>query len=278
MSTKSLCERFTWSAASELRNELTTYYEPIQPFVLLALAKHVDSGVFIDAGANIGFYTVVIGSESTIAEVYAFEPMPMAAAAVRWNAHENLASKPVRVIEAALSDRQGMLAFAVVGSTAGDNGALADSTYAHDEVDVSEVRCSKLDDEISHEGRDILLKVDVEGHELSLLRGAQRTLGENRGFMQIEIHPESPSREETIQLLGELGWQQLLRVGPDHYFTNVPEAINDPFRVALLDDAMDILVESSKSGQRASRRRIAPGVYLEVSRRKADAIKRLLRR
>lgn len=113
---------------------------------------------------------------------------------------------------------------------------------------------------------------------MSLLRGAQRILLENRGFMQIEVHPESPSRAHTIQLLSELGWQELLRVGPDHYFTNVPEAMNDAFRLEILGDAMDNLVESSKGSQRASRRRIAPGVYLEVSRRKVDAVKRLLRR
>lgn len=148
MSTKGLCERFAWSAESEVRNALTTYYEPVQPFVLVALAKHLNNAIFIDGGANVGFYTVVMGSELTIAEVYAFEPMPVPAAAVRWNASANLDGKPVRVIEAALSDSQGMLAFAVVGSTAGDNGALADTTYAHDDIDVLEVRCSRLDDEI----------------------------------------------------------------------------------------------------------------------------------
>jgi FkbM family methyltransferase len=201
----------------------------------------------------------------------------LAAAAVRWNAHANLGDKSVTIRELALSDHSGELEFAVVSPLAGDNGALADSPYERHHIKVLRVRCGRLDDELRLEGRNILLKVDVEGHELSVLEGATTVLSANRGFMQIEMH-ESPSLGQKIEFLNDLGWHQISRVGPDHYFSNISSTYSDAFRAEMLEGAMGILVDSSKCARRASRRRIATGVYLEVSRKKVDAVKRLLRR
>ena len=127
MSTDSLLDKFRWSAESEMRNELTAAYEPIQPFILLAMTRRLRNAILIDAGANIGFYAVVIGSEPTIVEVHAFEPMHAAASAVRWNLGANLPAKSVVVHELALSDKGGELEFAVRSPLAGDNGALKDT-------------------------------------------------------------------------------------------------------------------------------------------------------
>jgi|SRR5664280_70933 len=278
MSVESLCETFRWSAESEVRNDLTGRYEPIQPFILIAMVRRLHNVTFIDAGANIGFYTVVVGNEPKVAEVLAFEPMPKAASAVRGNADANLPSKPVVVHELALSDRRGQLAFAVLSPLAGDNGALQDSIHDPGDFKVDSFHCERLDDVLHVTEQEVVFKVDVEGHEMSLLQGATKTLSENRGFLQIEMH-ESPSHPEKMALLNELGWHQVCRVGPDYYFSNIAEYIRgDAFRAEILEDAMGILVEASKSGSRSSRRRLAQGVYLQVSRRQVDAIKGFLHR
>lgn len=278
MATEVLCEKFAWSADSELRNALTAQYEPVQPFVLLAMARRLRNAVFIDAGANIGFYTVVIGSEQTVAEVFTFEPMPQAVEAVQWNVQANLSHKPVEIRELALSDHSGQLHFAVRGPLAGDNGALEDSVLDRAGVAVETVDCARLDDVVSTTGREVVIKVDVEGHELSLLRGATRTLRDNRGFLQIEIH-DSPSYTETVELIMSLGWQLLGRVGPDHYFTNMPQYGDGAASfAALLEEGLKLLLDESKTGPRASRRRLMSGVYLQISRRKVNAIKRVIRR
>lgn len=278
MSTDGLREKYKWSAASEIRNELTARYEPIQPFVLLAMTRRLENAVLIDAGANVGFYTVVIGSEPAVSEVVAFEPMFKAASAARWNATANLPTKSVVVHELALSDHCGQIDFAVRSPLAGDNGALQDTILDRRDFEVQRVRCERLDDRLQVVGRDVVIKIDVEGHELSLLRGATRTLSKNRGFLQLEMH-ESSSNSDTIALLSQLGWHQVARVGPDYYFSNIAEytGVSDS-RAEIVEEAMGILVEASKSGLRESRRRIAPGVYLQVSRRKVDAIKRILQR
>ncbi len=278
MSTGSLIQKYTWSAESELRNELTAVYEPVQPFILLAMTRRLQNAILIDAGANIGFYTVVIGSEPMITEVIAFEPMPRAASAVRWNVQANLAAKSVAVHELALSAEPGQLQFAVRSPLAGDNGALQDTILDSKDFEVQGVRCERLDDLLPASGREVVIKVDVEGHELSLLKGAARTLVENRGFLQIEMH-ESPANEEKIALLNGLGWYQLARVRSDCYFSNIPEYTqNDSFKAEILEDAMGLMVDASKGSWRESRRRIGPGVYIHITRKRVDAVKRLLRR
>lgn len=279
MSTRSLIEKFRWSAESGPRNELTAVYEPVQPFILIAMARKLDDAVFIDAGANVGFYTVVLGSEPAIREVIAFEPMPRAAAAVRWNAQANLADKSVVVHELALSAQPGRLQFAVRSPLAGDNGALQDTLLEGEDFEVQWVRSERLDDVVLQvTGREVVMKVDVEGHELSLLEGATRTLIKNRGFLQIEMH-DSPTVHEKLALLNGLGWRQVTRVRSDYYFSNIPEYTDDDsFKAEILEHAMGLIVDSSKGSWRESRRRIWPGVYLHVSRSKVDAIKRLLGR
>src|SRR5690606_17422696 len=62
-----------WTEASEKLNRLTSKYEPIQPFVLVALARRLGCDAFIDVGANIGFYSILMALSGTVREVHAFE-------------------------------------------------------------------------------------------------------------------------------------------------------------------------------------------------------------
>lgn len=60
-----------------------------------------------------------------------------------------------------------------------------------------EVRCSRLDDKIHSVGRDILLKVDVEGHELSLLRGLSAPSGRTAASCRSRYQSPSGQRRSN---------------------------------------------------------------------------------
>ncbi len=129
--------------------------------------------IFIDVGANKGDYTSCILSACPSAKVHAFDASPFAVHELeeRFKNCEN-----VRVIGLGLSDKNETLTL-----RSPTRGAGVATFYEHlgEHIDAfSKVECITLDQycekaELAEIG---LLKVDVEGHELSVLKGALRLL------------------------------------------------------------------------------------------------------
>lgn len=123
---------------------------------------------FLDVGANVGSYTVLAGG-AVGARVTAVEPVPETFAVLQRNVALNGLGERVRSCQAGLSGETGTLRFSIDLDTM--NHVLADG-----EVCPSvEVPVFRLDDLV---GDDVptLIKMDVEGHELAVLRGAHATL------------------------------------------------------------------------------------------------------
>jgi hypothetical protein len=72
------------------------------------------------------------------------------------------------------------------------------------------VALRRLDDICAHiEGRISFIKIDVEGHELEVLRGGTATLAKHRPNLLIEIeqrHSAGPI-EETLKYVASLGYR-----------------------------------------------------------------------
>ena len=63
--------RFKWTQVSNRRNWISREYEPLQPYFILELARAAGSETFVDVGANIGLYSVVMSQ--LVNEVIAYE-------------------------------------------------------------------------------------------------------------------------------------------------------------------------------------------------------------
>ena len=141
----------------------------------------------VDVGANHGLYTHALAKRG--ARVEAFEPQPECLAVLRAYA-SRLRPANVRVHPIALSAKAGMGTLHVPdGSTSSPSASLRAIT-ANDAT--LEVVLERLD---AFEFSDLdLVKIDVEGAELDVLRGAVETLGRCRPLLFIEIeqrhHPE----------------------------------------------------------------------------------------
>ena len=129
--------------------------------------------------------------------VVAFEPLP---AAYRIAAHVTGAD----VRNAAVSDRDGEVTLTL------ENSQLLSSThegYARlglEKNDTVTVPCVMLDTVMDAEGVPAFVNMDVEGHELSVLRGALRLLGKNRTQWLIEFHSQE-QQEKCAKLLDDFG-------------------------------------------------------------------------
>jgi FkbM family methyltransferase len=147
-------------------------YEPDETRLLRGYLK--PGMVVVDAGANIGYYTLLAASIGCT--VHAFEPSPAIFAQLARTIEAN-GLTGVHLIEAGLSDIDATLRLPVPHEDNHTPSLLDETASAHDEVKVM-----RLDDylESNHIKRVDLLKMDVEGFEPNILRGARRALDEHR--------------------------------------------------------------------------------------------------
>lgn len=162
--------------------------------------------VFIDAGANIGIYTVLasrlVGSAGL---VICIEMMPDTADRlelhIRMNGLQN-----VKVFRRALSDVSGQMVRASV-----QEGKYGQATIAADSerfglgraIDVETIT---LDDVTRDIDRIRLMKIDVEGAELTALRGAAQLLQKLQALIYESWGWKRGVEEPVDQLLREAGY------------------------------------------------------------------------
>ncbi len=136
----------------------------------------------IDIGANAGFHALC--AASTFSTVHAFEPVPQTAARLAANiARSELASR-VRLHEVALSDREGTVSMRVEAGHCGAN--RIDSAAGTEGVAVP---MTTLDAEARRSGIEAvdLIKIDVEGHERSVIAGGRELLERDRPRIVVEL-------------------------------------------------------------------------------------------
>jgi len=161
--------------------------------VLRALRPFVArDAVCIDAGANIGLYSLALSTLTPEGHVYSFEPSPSAFGHLEENLRVNGAGN-VDASALALSDRVGTVRFHdfpffSAGSFASDDQSLLTTdSYGSN---VSSAPTTTIDNVVAERGfeRVDFLKIDVEGAELSVLEGARKMLAEHRPTVVLEFN------------------------------------------------------------------------------------------
>jgi FkbM family methyltransferase len=135
-----------------------------------------EDSVFVDVGANFGYFSILAAnliSNRRSGRVFAFEPNPKLAALLRRNIEVNWSIAPVMLAEAAVTDVVGEVTLHVPVAH-GANASLTASPD-HDCTPVI-VPAIRLDDAIPADTSVDIIKIDVEGHELSVLRGARAVI------------------------------------------------------------------------------------------------------
>jgi FkbM family methyltransferase len=142
--------------------------------------------VAVDVGANVGIFTIplarAVGPDGA---VWAFEPLPENLDRLGANLRENHLTN-VRLLAAAASDADGTLSFNVADDSAyGSTGDVLHGREAVRSVTVSAVR---LDVEWRRRGMPFVsvIKIDVEGAELAVLRGSHDVIGRCRPVLLVE--------------------------------------------------------------------------------------------
>jgi FkbM family methyltransferase len=155
--------------------------------------------VVFDIGANVGFYSLLAAQLTGKAgKVYAFEPLPRNAEYI----HKHVALNKITTIavfEVAVGDKNGEAWFEPGVSIA--TGHLS-------ETGTIRVRQVSLDT-LMAEGlltRPDVMKIDVEGAEYDVVRGAQEIIQAYRPLIFLDTHDRT-AHTDTIGFLAEMGYQ-----------------------------------------------------------------------
>lgn len=149
--------------------------------------------VVVDAGAHIGVHTVLLAHLASSGRVYAFEPAAQSHRFLVDNVERNGLTNVVAT-HVALGDSPGTTTLSF--DPRWPAGAfVAEHFSEHETESVERVR---LDDWLEEHGveRVDVIKLDVEGSELRVLDGAQRTLERTRPRLVVECNPLSIQRVE----------------------------------------------------------------------------------
>jgi FkbM family methyltransferase len=158
----------------------------------------LNSRCIVDVGANIGYTAALFSSAAPQAQVFAFEP---ARRCLKYL--QQIASQRENVIIStdALSDEPGSVEFFEHPSS--DQSHLGEPNVAGGysyRVPVTTLDIWRT----SHPTID-LLKIDVEGNELNVFKGAASVLSEDRPAIVFEALTE-PARTELIKFLSAFGY------------------------------------------------------------------------
>lgn len=180
----------------------------------LALIKDQRNPLFFDLGCHFGLFGFGIARFcGPDARVVAVDPSPVACAMVEHIRGANGWQAQIKVLRAAVGETVGELEMIDAGPQAAGYFVLPGDQPAGDR---SRVPLLTIDELCAREGRaPDLVKIDVEGYELEVLRGGRRTLEGNRVLLFIELHNDLMRQRkvdpasvlELLQAMGYTEWQ-----------------------------------------------------------------------
>lgn len=203
-------------------------YESLHLTYMLKQAQMHDFDAFLDIGANFGLYSCVLGKNKVAPIVHSFECDPRNVNHLRGHIRMNSLLDDVTVHPFAVGDVAGEITFRMASGNSTGHSYVAESSesYAliHSEKNSKEyqsitVEQKSVDDVLSFTGKELLIKIDVEGYEKIVLKGMEQTLRDNICLLQIEIVNDS---HEQIEMLAALGYERVHKIDDDWYFSNRP--------------------------------------------------------
>ena len=184
---------------------------------------------FIDIGANSGAFSLFVAKRLPKGRVFAFEPIPHLFALLR----ENIALNHFDHMQAynlALSDQPGHITMYTSSDSAihaGVNEGLASLFPGQYRSEVAaEVEVSTLDTVLASVPRIDMIKIDVEGAELHVLRGGTSLIQKHKPILMLELNREAlnaagTSSEAVLAELTALGYR-CERIANDVHGTPMP--------------------------------------------------------
>lgn len=186
-----------------------------------------ETSVFLDIGANIGYFTLTAAKKCKSGQVFAFEPVSLLFKKLKNNILKNNLHN-VQAIQHAVGEVQGSIKmYLSAEDNMGMSSRHAPENFSGVTEDVEMISIDEWAMEIKADYVDIV-KIDIEGGEFLALQGMRQTLINCRPFLIIEISEETMApfgfaSKIIFEFLGTLGYESF--------------KINNDGRLVKLNDA-----------------------------------------
>ena len=182
-----------------------------EPWITEAYKRILRPGMqIVEVGANIGYYSLIAGARiGPEGKLFAFEANPQLCEILFANVDINGMLGRATVVNKAVAAKSGPLRFNVFDKYLGSSSLFANEAAAahyNDKLDTITVEGISLDEYFRPGSRIDLLKMDAEGAEPHILRGADRLIRENPNMTIVMEFAPSIIRTHTPidAFLGEL--------------------------------------------------------------------------
>lgn len=176
--------------------------------------------VFLDIGANQGLYSLLAAQNPGASQVLAFEPVARTHDFLSQNIAANGLSGKVNPVRAAISSQTGVVKISVPQAHSG--GASIEAHMAGSEATATEeirtLDAAGLDALISGAG-EIIVKVDVEGHEEAVLTQLMKSAHRDRiSTVFYEVDEAWVSPQKLAAILSAGGFTRFDRMGGRRHY------------------------------------------------------------
>jgi FkbM family methyltransferase len=168
--------------------------------------------ILMDIGANIGLVSTYLLKEVPNLFIYAFEPGPTQAGLLQKTITINSLQNSIKLSQIALSDSSGKKVFFAHPNRDQAKDGLVDTGRGEKTVEI-EVETMTLDEWWKGEGKPHVdvVKIDTEGAELLVLRGASEFLKEAKPIIYLEIEESNLKaypygKEDIVQFIYSNGY------------------------------------------------------------------------
>ncbi|MEG3184157.1 FkbM family methyltransferase [Novilysobacter erysipheiresistens] len=229
--------------------------------MLEALAPALNEGdLVVDAGANIGNHTIFF-AKILKCRVLAFEAFPATAAVLAENVKANDLTALVQVHQVALGERSG--AASVVAYDETNVGGTTLKTDKRGSIPITPL------DKVDIDGMVRLLKIDVEGMDLAVLKGARRILERDRPWIVCEAGSDA-AYQSIHGFMDGLGYTCTAVYNATDTFLFLPSRSDDERRL-LVDRAFAQMMAMQRGERQIAAGLAQAGRYSERMKREALA-------
>lgn len=194
-------------------NDYYVFYGFTEPRLLYLFSIIQPDFTVIDIGANIGFTALNFANQCKNGFVYAYEPNDLSYSKLSRNVSLNHFSN-LFIFQKGLGELEGIQQLVTLNRH--HSGMNRIQSAASGGLESERVEVVRLDAEVTalNIKKVSLIKIDVEGYELHVIRGALNTIRKFKPILFVELNEENlkqfgQSSETLVNLLRELGYRVL---------------------------------------------------------------------